>query len=392
MRWALITLVACGGGGSNGAPAVRRGPREMKVTRGDLVERVLVTGNLRAAHAADLNVPKTDSWQLTIRWMTEDGTRAKAGERVLELDNSAFTNGLRDKRLQLVEATSQARLAADVAAIALASKESELKLHRIALEKATLRASVPADLITEREAQERQLEKTRFAAQVTRVERELESERKASALEARVKQLELDKARRGIETAEKNIEELVIKAPADGVVLVSNHPWRGVRFQIGDTVQPGFTLMTQPDLSKPMKVIAELSDVDDGKVAVGAKGICTLDAYPREPIPCTVDELSPVARSNDWQSLRRVFSVGLQLATSDPERMRPGMSVKIELPGSPIKGALLVPRGALALDAKLPARARLGNGELREIKLLGCDAQRCAIEGLAEGDTVREGS
>jgi multidrug efflux pump subunit AcrA (membrane-fusion protein) len=174
-------------------------------------------------------------------------------------------------------------------------------------------------------------------------------------------------------------------------MLVANHPWRGVRFQVGDTVQPGFTLMTQPDLSRPMKVAAELSDVDDGKVRAGMTGTCTLDAYPREPIPCTVEELAPVARSNDWQSLRRVFAVGLQLATSDPERMRPGMSVKVELPGPAIKNALLVPRGALVFDQER-AVVRLAGGELREVKVTGCDYQRCAVEtGVSEGELVKEG-
>jgi HlyD family secretion protein len=389
-RVAILAMVACGGS-NGGEVAGVAAPRESKVTRGDLVERVLVTGMLRAANAVDLNVPKTDSWQLTIRWMVEDGTRVKAGERVLELDNSAFTNGLRDKRLQLIEAENVARTTADLAAIGLANKDAEVKMHRLAVEKATLRASVPADLLTQREAQERHLDKTRMQAQLVRTERELESERKAAALEGRVKQLELEKARRAIAVAEKNIEELVLKAPADGVMLVANHPWRGTRFQVGDTVQPGFTLMTQPDLTRPMKVAAELSDVDDGKVSAGMKGTCTLDAYPKEPLPCTVEELAPVARSNDWQSLRRVFAVGLQLATSDAERMRPGMSVKVELPGPTIKGALLVPRGALVFDAQ-KAVVRLAGGELKEIKVLGCDSQKCAVEGtVSEGDLVKEG-
>jgi HlyD family secretion protein len=387
----IAAATACGRGEGRGG-ASGGVVREAQVARGELASSVLLTGQLRAASATDLIVPKTEVWQLTIRWMAEDGVRVTAGERVLEFDNSSFTNGLREKQLQLLEATSAARTAADLAALQLAGKRSELEQHRIALAKATLLASVPEDLVSQRTLQERQLEQARAQAAVTRAEKELAAEQQASALEARVKQLELDKARRAIEAAERAINELVLKAPRDGVIVIGTHPWENRRFQIGDMVQPGFTILTLPDLTEPMEVAAELSDVDDGRVAVGAKGHCVLDAYPREPIPCAVAELAPVARAVQFQSTRRVFAVRLALETSDPERMRPGMSVKVELAGPAIPAGLVVPRGAIVFDAEQPPRLRLAGGELREVAIAGCDAQRCAIEsGASEGDTVWEG-
>ena len=59
-------------------------------------------------------------------------------------------------------------------------------------------------------------------------------------------------------------------------------------------------------------------------------GTCTLDAYPAEPIACTVKDLTPVARIEGEKSLRRAFAVTLTLA-STKDKMRPGMSVKVEL-------------------------------------------------------------
>jgi len=48
------------------------------------------------------------------------------------------------------------------------------------------------------------------------------------------------------------------------------------------------------NMDDAMRVHAELSDVDDGRVAVGMAGTCTLDAYPRDPITCTVKELTHI--------------------------------------------------------------------------------------------------
>jgi hypothetical protein len=40
-----------------------------------------------------------------------------------------------------------------------------------------------------------------------------------------------------------------------------------------------------------------------------------------------------------------------------------------------------------------PARVRLGSGELREVALGGCDAQRCAVaSGLTDGELVEGGA
>lgn len=384
---ALASAAACDRG--PGAAPSGAAPRTAKVVRGTIAPRVLLTGEIAPVAAIDLSVPQTEAWQLTIRWLAEDGAAVKAGERVLEFDNSSFTNGLEQKRLAVTEAMSAQRSFEDLSTLNLSVKEHELQQQRIALAKAALLASVPADVIALRTAQERQLAKLRAEVAVGNAEAAVLAERRATELELQVKRIELAKVKRSIEVAERSIEELVLKAPRDGIVSIGTHPWEGRRFQAGDLVQPGFQIATLPDYGKPMEVRAELSDVDDGRVAVGRKGSCTLDAYSREPQACTVEEVSPVARNKNRASLRRAFAVRLSLARTDPARLRPGMSVEVDLPGPLIEGALVVPRGAVLFGE--PARVRLADGDPREVTLGPCDAQRCAIErGVAEGETVRE--
>jgi len=179
----------------------------------------------------------------------------------------------------------------------------------------------------------------------------------------------------------------VLTTPRDGVVVDEMHPWMGHKFRVGDTVQAGMTIITIPDLAQPMMVQSELSDVDDGRVSIGMTGACTLDAYPAEPVDCTVKDLAPVARTKGEGSLRRAFAVVISLAKTDPSRMRPGMSVKVELHRQPINGALVVARGAVSFD-KSP-HVRLQGGESREVKLGACDPQVCIVDsGLADGDVV----
>src|SRR5690606_8565756 len=157
--------------------------------------------------------------------------------------------------------------------------------------KAKVQASVPADLLPARTAQERQLEQKRAEVAVEKAEKELASAKAASSLERQVKQIELEKSKTKIADAEKAISELVLAAPRDGVIVVGEHPWMGRKFQISDSVQPGWTIVSLPDYGSGMEVRAELSDVDDGRVSVGMTGTCTLDAYPDDPAPCRVKSL-----------------------------------------------------------------------------------------------------
>jgi multidrug efflux pump subunit AcrA (membrane-fusion protein) len=389
---ALLLACACSGETAQRGATPTDRVRIEKARRADLVDRVLVTGTLFAMQSAELRVPRTPVWELPIRWMAEDGAIVKNGERALEFDTSSFTRELDQQRLQYLDALLSFRTFQDVNALELAQKEFELETHRNVLAKAKVQASVPPDLLPARTAQERQLELKRADVAVAKAEKDLASVKAASSLERQVKQIELDKAKTKIEDAEKAISELVLAAPRDGVIVIGEHPWMQRKFQIGDSVQPGWTIVSLPDYGSGMEVRAELSDVDDGRISVGMTGTCTLDAYPGTPSACTVKTMMPVASAKGGQSLRRGFAVVLSLEKVDNERMRPGMSVKVELKRPPLPGAIVVPRGAVVFGDSGKTQVRLGNGELRDVQLGPCDAQSCAVtKGVAEGESVAIG-
>jgi multidrug efflux pump subunit AcrA (membrane-fusion protein) len=400
----LLVLAACGGGGAV-EPMATEAVRTQAVHRRDIVERVVLTGEVHAEASENMVVPRTENGPLAIRWMAEDGEAVKAGDKVLELDNSAVTKALEDKRLAVVDAEMTLKAAEDIAAMETQSKITELAQHKIAFDKATVKASVPGDLLSGREAQDRALDKRRMEVAFNKAQEALAAQKQEAALDLQVKRIDLDKAKRAIDAAEKTIAELVLAAPRAGVVVVETHPWEGRKFHTGDTVQAGMTIITMPDLSRPMEVRAELSDVDDGLITTGMPGSCTLDAYPTQPVTCAVKELAPVARTKGQDSLRRAFAVVVSLSTSDPARMRPGMSVKVELKRPPVANALVVPRAAIVDKSGEPptrstaasgaetigktVRVRMSSGEARDVTLGACDAQGCAVEhGLADGDVV----
>jgi multidrug efflux pump subunit AcrA (membrane-fusion protein) len=394
---ALLGGAACGG--ELARPATGEAVRRETLQRGDIVDRQLLTGEIRAVDSLGIGGPRTEIWQLTIRWIAEDGSAVKAGDKLIEFDNTAYAEQLATKHLTMLEAEMTMRGARDLGAISIAGKQTELQQHQIALDKARARASVPPDLLAGREAQDRQLALKRAEVAVDKAERGLAGEREQTALEERIKQLELDKAKRAIDAAEATIAHLAVTAPRDGIVMIEEFPWFGRKVRVGDIVPPGIALLSLADANQKMGVRAELSDVDDGRIAAGMSGTCALDAYPREAQPCTVKTISPVARTKGENSLRRTFAIELALdktvrgqeMSQEMRQMRPGMSVRVELHPRTAANAVIVPRGAIvaAAGADHHARVRMASGELRDVTLGLCDAQRCAAEaGVSAGDVV----
>jgi HlyD family secretion protein len=359
----------------------------LTVTRGAFEDRVLLTGEIEAAASIELSSPRTDVWDLAIRWLAEDGSEVRAGDRLVEFDNTSILDKIGDYELAVVQAGNELASQRATSATATEEKRFAREQARIEVAKAELDANTPADVLSRFEHQNFQVALERARVALGAAEDDYRAASSGGSLEEEVKRIAYDKAVRQLEAAETQLEALTLTAPSAGVMLVAEHPWEGRKFQVGDTAWPGLTIAKLPDLSK-MVVEAALSDVDDGRIHVGMRAICTLDAFPKREIAGVVKAVSPVAREADRNSARRFFSVVVDLEETDPEIMRPGLSVKIVVLANRLDDALLAPRSALDLTTEPPS-AHLADGGTVPVELGPCNAQVCVVaSGLGEGDTL----
>jgi len=344
-------------------------PSDLLVSRADVRDRVLITGELEAVSAEDLVVPRTSEWLIQLRWLEVDGTSVKAGQRVAEFDNSAFAADLNEKKLAAIQAGDDLEKQRAQNGIDTADKAFAVETAKAAMETARIDAAVDKDTLPARVWQENQLALERAQTAYAKAVDDLEAQKKGAALDIEVKQIALEKSQREIRAAEEAIDKLVLRAPRDGVVVIGNHPREGRKLEVGDTIWVGLATM---------RVKAALSDVDDGRVEVGMKAICTLDAHADHPFEGVVTTVSPVAREPSQKSQRRAFQVTVSLPQLDREGFLPGLSVKVEVLGHEVRGALVAPRVALDLEAK-PTRLRTAGGGGIEVDVGLCDAQRCEV-------------
>lgn len=372
------------------APSARMEPGQVRVRRGALEDRMLLTGELEAKNSENLYVPRTPTWVVTLRWLAEDGAAVKKGDKVVEFDSSSFASSIEDKRSAVARAESEQTSESAKNAATLAEKSMEVERQRAEVEKARIEASVPSDLYPRRVYQDKQLAFAQKRDALAKAEEELVAQRRTAQLDQNMKELARVRAARELSELTQRLDDLTLHAPRDGMVQIAVSRREGRKHLVGDPVYPGTVVASLPDLTA-MQVHARLSDVDDGTVREGMTAECILDAYPGKRWKGTVQQVSPVARAEGRDATRRFFDVVVGLDQVDADIMRPGMSVRVEVIRHRTESTLIVPRLAVhSWPAPGKAQVRLPSGELQTVEVDFCAELECAVRGgLLEGGAVK---
>ncbi|HXH90165.1 MAG TPA: efflux RND transporter periplasmic adaptor subunit [Thermoanaerobaculia bacterium] len=361
--------------------------KALRVRRGTFARDVVLTGELRAARGEELAVPRLPQWQTTIKWIAPEGAEMKQGDRVIELDNSAFSANLDAKRQAVEQAQQQLQQKDAEWAADTLEKALDVERKRSEYDKAKIDASMPKEIISARDYNDRQIKFKRAEVERAKAIDVLKSQTMSVKSDRDNLLLSLQKAQRELTTAEKAISELILRAPKNGIVVIRDHPWEGRKLQEGDGVFVGWTLAQFPEMQS-LRVEADLADVDDGRIGAGMPATIVIDAYPGMSFPGRVTSISAVAQEASRTSLKRAFRVLVALDKLDSSRMRPGLSSRVIVHAMLQRDALLVPRAALDFAGAKP-RVHLATGKSVDIILGACNAQECVVKsGLTEGETL----
>jgi multidrug efflux pump subunit AcrA (membrane-fusion protein) len=380
-----------------GSVAPERGPGaprgEARVVAGPVEDVFLLSGELRSVRSISLMAPRAEG-RLQIRWLAEDGSEVKEGERVAALDPTNLIQRLEERRLRLRQAELQRESLERSSAAELERRRAAVEKAAVEDEKSRLEAAVPLEYRDPKDRPTLQAKWQQTHAALEKARLDLEAYRVSSRADVTSALAAEDKARRDLERDESGLAGMSLLAPRAGIFLSGMNlsqwgPEGPRKLQPGDNVWPGFTIGTIPDPSE-MEVAAALPESDHGRIAAGQQARCVLDTYPDRVFTGTVVEIGSVASEASENSLgvsnRAGFPVRIALARTEP-LMRPGLSVRVEIVRGSWPKALSVPRGAVRFegDAALVQKG----GRLLPVRLSACTPVDCVVEsGLAEGDRV----
>ena len=183
------------------------------------------------------------------------------------------------------------------------------------------------------------------------------------------------------------IDQLVLRAPLDGMVLRRDGG-------VGDVVGPTDVLFwVGPPL--PMQVVAEVNEEEINRIAVGQKAFLRSEAFPGMALRANVSQITPKG-----DPTRKTFRVYLLLPNDTPLRI--GMSVEANIIFREKPSAIVVPAEAVSGDAvqtvnngkleRVPVRVGIRGS--RSVEVIGDVSRGMAVlsparSDLAEGTRVR---
>jgi multidrug resistance efflux pump len=390
---AAALLPSCGSGRADTGSAVSGA--ELRVSAGPVEDVFLLTGELRAVRSFPLVTPRGGERELQIRFMVDDGSEVKEGERLVEFDAARLIQTIEERRLKLRQAENERESRERSGAAEAERKRVAVDKAEVEAEKARIDAVVPAELRAAIEWRKFQATWQEKKAALDKAKLERDAYSVSSGADIASARATEEKALRDVAAAEVALTGMSLVAPRAGIFLVGNFwqwgPEGPRKLQPGDTVWSGYPVGTIPDPSE-MEVQAALAEADHGRIAPGMTVRCILDTYPDRVFEGRLEDVGSVSRESGgrgWFSAaaKPGFPVRVSLAKSDP-LMRPGLSVRVEVVRATWPRALSVPRGAIRFEKDGPV-VRRGGGDTTKIKLAACTPLECVVEsGLAEGDRV----
>jgi multidrug efflux pump subunit AcrA (membrane-fusion protein) len=323
---------------------------EAAVTRGRFHKSLILNGKLNAVRAEQIYVPRSNSWQIPLKWMVAEGTAVKPGEVVVRFDNSGQGDQLENLANQLVSKNQEMITKQTEMENTLQEKRLQLRSKEIDYEKARLDAEVPEHLQEARTYQENQLALTRAKKDWELARTDLETTEANFQAEIDILKVEIEKLDQDYQRRKAMLDALEIEARSEGIAIHAEHPWEGRKLQIGETVHANWVVMTIPDLDS-LEVEAFATEMDANRLALDQTVVLHLDAFPDKSFNGRIVAVDNKGQEREIWGKSSWFRVRIAIDDVDPGIMRPGMSVRAEVNLIDVADALLVPLSCVRLQA-----------------------------------------
>lgn len=294
------------------------------------VRRIEASGELESANSLIVGCPQVDyMWEFTITSIADEGKEVAEGEPLLGFDGRKLTERLEVKNSEL----DTARKELEKSRLDLEDQHGQRLLEvaeaRAELARIRRELDVPTNLVAGLEMEKLQIDERRAGRRLELAEQavslsETISELRLATTERKVRELEHEVAR-----IQEGLARMRVTARRAGYV-VHVPDWQGEKPQVGQSVWRGRPLLELADLSR-MQVAAEVAEADARYVEEGQRVEIRLDAAPDRLFHGSVRRLGRLFRNKSKDIPSTVFDAVIGIDEPDPELMRPGMAVSLDI-------------------------------------------------------------
>lgn len=195
-------------------------------------------------------------------------------------------------------------------------------------------------------------------------------------------QFNLDSAVLDVEIKDLAIKLAKLVSPIEGIVVETEPSLAGVN------ILPTNSYFTIADPTT-MKFVADVDEVDIGKVKLDQKAIITLDAYEKESFEGKVSKIGFAAITTKGGGT--AFPVEISLPENSNERFKWGMNGDVEIVVNEVNNVLIIPSEAIIKKGGKNYVEVLENKKIKEKEIkIGLEGENEVevISGLKEGEIL----
>ena len=359
------------------------------VTKGKLLRTVGAEGVLKATRGTSIAVPVDLPGVQRLAWLAPDGTPVHTGEVVaridptnLDLDLSDGMDDLEIARLKILQAGESQKARSENLNLdsGLAQREADYT-----------RTFAPQDpmVFSRHEIIDSEIDRELADAKVTNAQGKLEVAALQGKTELELLHIDRTRARQKVDRARKGLSALEVRAPHDGILLLSRSGY-DEKIQPGMEVWPGMTIAEIPDPAT-MQARVYVLDADAAGLKAGCRASFRVEAHPESVYQAEVVRVDPQTKRRTWNLPVEYFEAVLKLDHMDAATMKPGQAVTSEIILEEVVSALTIPPQAIFQIESKPVAFRREGSRFKAVPVsLGSRSlSRVQIlSGLKEGDAV----
>jgi len=381
--WCIAALSSCGN-----QTAINQIPTH-QVARGPFRILHVESGEIQAVHSEQYSSPRVRG-DLKITYLWPEGASVDIGTLVLQFDPNEAVKRVSDTGDEFEKAKAERTKTQAELELRLAELGLQIQQQQAAMELARINAKkISYGTPIEQEEAKISLEKSERSLIETQAR--YEAQKIVNRTDMGEQDLKILHREKNYNREKRDYDRLSVYAEKPGIVVYEKirKGGRWEKVAVGDRVWQNMPIISLPDLEQ-MQVLAYIGEMDATQVQEGQAVFIYLEAFPGPVFNGEVASMSPMANPHQDAPNVHVFEITIAVKEQD-ERLKPGMSARVEIVIDSIPDVLSIPLQAVFQKAGKTFTYRLKDRSFEPVEIqLGRRNRTTAVikSGLDEGAQI----
>jgi HlyD family secretion protein len=382
----------------------------VRVTREPVEAKIYLMGELGPSRSAMIVAPPAGS-VLQIVSIARTGTMVKQGDIVVQFDPSEQEYNLEQSKSQLEEAEQQIRKMKADQAVRVAQERVTLLKAQYDVKRAEFKVK-GNELLSAIEARKNVIALEEAKRKLEQLQRDIKSHADSDTADLIVQNVARTKAMMGMKLAQQFIDNMTVRAPVSGVVVVVRSIQSLIsaggnisissdedipEYRPGSQAYPGSPVAQIQDVEQ-MELTSKVIETDRANIESGQSIEVIADSRPLKTYKGKLKSIAQSASNPSYEGTyvdylegmsTRSFGAVFEVETHG-DSISMGVTARVTITGKDVRDALSLPRQALQQkEGKTVVYVRDGKRwESRDVHVKYLTESRAVIEGLPEGTEV----